>query len=243
MTAAAGRASQAPVHEPAPCALLHAWPPADGFMQRCAPFAHSWPGAQAEQEPRLKPKHIRLLPVCGLERAHMPMSPGGSLTSLRPPFALPFCCCCCFLGGAKAAAIFDAACWSLLRFFAAALPVGGAAAPVGCSARGCDGLEGVEPCLGIMACMKFSLVIASLKAASQGRTAPPLRLIPSLVRSARAIQNSTSASKICPKPTAWKPVMGFLVRAATNFFRRISWFSKASRSATPSPCLDACGRG
>ena len=121
MTAAAGRASQAPVHELAPCALLHAWPPADGFMQRCAPFAHSWPGAQAEQEPRLKPKHIRLLPVCGLERAHMPISPGGSLTLSVAPFVLPLAAplplIAAWGGGlANAAFILFAALFSLLTW-------------------------------------------------------------------------------------------------------------------------------
>ena len=156
MTAAVGPASQAHVHEQAPCALLQASPFANGFMQRCAPFAQSWPGAQAEQEPKLKPKHMRLLPVCELERAHMPMRPGGSLTSERPPFALPFGCCFAPppLGGAKAAAILDPACCSFLSLFLFALvlePEGVAAAAAECSKCGRDGLEGVEPCLGIIA--------------------------------------------------------------------------------------------
>ena len=42
--AAEGAPSQAPVHATALCTLLHASPFAAGFMHRCAPLAHSWPG-------------------------------------------------------------------------------------------------------------------------------------------------------------------------------------------------------
>ena len=64
----------------APWGLMHASPEVDGFIQRWAPRAQTWPGATAEHEPRLNAKQSRWLLVAAFDLEHIPTRAAGSLT-------------------------------------------------------------------------------------------------------------------------------------------------------------------